>query len=71
MSCLRELMISDYKGCEFCGKPLSIKDFYYSNKKLSLQELVSLWNNTFYGLLCCECFQNTSDNFWIKIKHSK
>ena len=65
---LREMIIVDYKTCRFCGKQLSIQEFYNSNKNADLQKISTIWNSHFYGLLCCNCFENTPSKFWIKIK---
>lgn len=68
---LKKMILSEYKKCKFCGKQLHIKDFYISNKKLEIQKIVEIWNNDFYGILCCTCFEKTPSNFWIKIKSYK
>ena len=68
---LREMIIVDYKTCKFCGKQLSIKEFYITNKNADLQRISTIWNSNFYGLLCCNCFENTSPKFWIKYKTIK
>ncbi len=68
---LREMIIVDYKTCRFCGKQLSIKEFYYSNKNEDLLKLSKIWKDDFYGLLCCNCFANTPSKFWIKFKAIK
>ena len=68
---LKKMIFSEYKKCKFCGKQLYIKDFYTSNKKLEIQKIVEIWNNDFYGILCCTCFEKTPSNFWIKIKSYK
>jgi len=68
---LGEMIIVDYKTCRFCGKQLSIKDFYDSNKNVDLQKISEIWNYDFYGLLCCNCFVNTPSKFWIKFKAIK
>jgi hypothetical protein len=65
---LKKMISSEYKECKFCGKQINIKDFYTSNKKLKTQKIVEIWNNDFYGILCCTCFVKTPSNFWIKIK---
>ena len=65
---LRDMIICDYKTCRFCGKQLSIKEFYYTNKNVDLQKISKIWNSEFYGLLCCSCFEKTSTKFWIKLK---
>ncbi|MHA2269830.1 MAG: hypothetical protein ACXAB8_18705, partial [Promethearchaeota archaeon] len=65
---LREMIIVDYKTCKFCGKQLTVKEFYNYNKNEDLQKLSKIWNSEFYGLLCCKCFENTPSNFWIKFK---
>ncbi|MFW9824984.1 MAG: hypothetical protein ACFFE4_18735 [Candidatus Thorarchaeota archaeon] len=68
---LLQLVIYNYKNCKFCGKPLTIREFYYTNKKLKIQKIADIWNNDFYGLLCCGCFQKTPQKFWIKTKRKK
>ncbi|MHA1239986.1 MAG: hypothetical protein ACTSQU_04250 [Promethearchaeota archaeon] len=68
---LGEMIIVDYKTCRFCGKQLSIKEFYDSNKNVDLQKISKIWNYDFYGLLCCNCFANTPSKFWIKFKAIK
>jgi hypothetical protein len=68
---LREMIIVDYKTCKFCGKQLSIKEFYDTNKKADLQKISIIWNSSFYGLLCCTCFESTPPKFWIKLKEIK
>jgi hypothetical protein len=68
---LKKKVIYDYTDCKLCGKPISIEDFYESNKKLEIQKLINIWNNDFFGLLCCGCFEKTPLNFWIKIKKKK
>lgn len=65
---LRDMIICDYKTCRFCGKQLSIKEFYYTNKNVDLQKISKIWNSEFYGLLCCSCFEKTPTKFWIKLK---
>ena len=65
---LKEMIIVDYKTCRFCGKQLSIKEFYNTNKNADLQKISTIWNSDFYGLMCCNCFENTPSKFWIKIK---
>ena len=65
---LREMIIVEYKICKFCDKQLNITEFYYTNKNLDLQEISKIWNNEFYGLLCCSCFEKTPIKFWIKLK---
>jgi hypothetical protein len=65
------MIIVDYKTCKFCGKQLSIKDFYNTNKSVALEEISKIWNGDFYGLLCCTCFNNTPNKFWIKNKSFK
>ncbi|MHA2390668.1 MAG: hypothetical protein ACXAEX_01760 [Promethearchaeota archaeon] len=68
LTSLLNLVIYNYKNCKFCGRQLSIKEFFYKNKKLKIQKIVDIWNNDFYGLLCCGCFQKTAQKFWIKNK---
>lgn len=68
---LREMIYVDYRTCRFCGKQLFIKEFYYSNKNIDIQEISKIWNNDCYGLLCCTCFTSTPSKFWIKIKAIK
>lgn len=68
---LRKMIIVDYKTCRFCGKQLSIKEFYFSNKNLDLQKISKIWTSDFYGLLCCTCFSSTPSKFWIKFKAIK
>ena len=65
------MIIVDFKTCKFCGKQLSIKEFYLTNKNGDLKKLSTIWNNNFYGLLCCNCFENTPSKFWIKFKAIK
>ena len=65
------MIIVDYKTCKFCSKQLSIKEFYITNKNTDLQKISTIWNSDFYGLLCCNCFENTPSKFWIKIKAIK
>jgi len=65
---LKEMITADYKTCKFCSKQLSIKEFYIANKKVDLQKISTIWNSRFYGLLCCNCFENTPTKFWIKSK---
>ena len=68
---LKELITVDYETCKFCGKQLSIKEFYNANKKVDLQKISDIWNNDFYGLLCCKCYENSPSKFWIKFKAIK
>jgi len=68
---LKELINVDYNTCKFCGKQLSIKEFYNANKIADLQKISDIWNSNFYGLLCCKCFENTPSKFWMKFKSTK
>jgi hypothetical protein len=68
---LRKLILVDYKTCKLCGKQLSIKEFYDTNKKVDILKMSKIWNSNFYGLLCCACFENTPSKFWIKLKTIK
>ncbi len=61
---LRFLINEERRKCVMCKGPIEIKNFYMANKKLGIEKINNLWNNSLFEFACCLCMMKLPKKFW-------